>query len=178
MKKGFGGPDSRIRLTKKYMPDAARITPMKKDRRIRLMKKSGLASNMAVPYFDPTPSQRASNEEEMPESMQSSDEYDSKMDQEINRIVNLIMNKYSSRQSEMIKRGGYIRLVWTKGHHPPEPLWHTSTITISSGTMLLLGQALRQWNASILRHLFSQTQKPNDKQEYWKFDLSKCKTLH
>ena len=26
------------------------------------MKKSGLASNMAVPYFDPTPSQRASNE--------------------------------------------------------------------------------------------------------------------
>jgi len=111
MKKGFGGPDSRIRLTKKYMPDAARITPMKKDRRIRLMKKSGLASNMAVPYFDPTPSQRASNEEEMPESLQNSDEYDSKMDQEINRIVNLIMNKYSSRQSEMIKRGGYIRLV-------------------------------------------------------------------
>ena len=46
--------------------------------------------------------------------MQNSDEYDTKMDQEINRIVNLIMNKYSSRQSEMIKRGGYIRLVWTK----------------------------------------------------------------
>lgn len=108
--KKFGGPDSRIRLTKRFPDSRLRLT--KKDRRIRLMKKGHYDSSMTVPFFDPQLSERTSSEsDDMMSENATPMNYDSRMDEEIDRIVQLIINRYNNQQSSLIKRGGYIRLV-------------------------------------------------------------------
>jgi len=90
--KKFGGPDSRIRLTKRFPDSRLRLT--KKDRRIRLMKRGHYDSSMTVPFFDPQLSERTSSEsDDMMSENATPMNYDSRMDEEIDRIVQLIINR-------------------------------------------------------------------------------------